>query len=64
LPPFEARVRSHLRRDPRFIEEALLFSFAPHDDLTDACSRVYDMSPVVPSRWERGEWEPPAHPNA
>jgi hypothetical protein len=47
-----------------FIEEALFFPFAPHDDLIDACARIYDMQPTPAQRWERAEWEAPVYPDA
>ena len=33
-------------------------------EFIDACARIYDMKPVAPQRWERGEWEAPVHPDA
>ena len=47
-----------------FIEEALFVPFGPHDDLIDACARIYDMKPVAPSAWERAEWQPPVYEDA
>jgi hypothetical protein len=47
-----------------FIEEALFFPFAPHDDLIDAVSRIYDMEPAAAETYEQLNYAPPAHPDA
>lgn len=36
-----------------FVEEYRLHPFAPHDDILDAASRVHDMQPVAPVRFDR-----------
>ncbi len=42
-----------------FIEEALMFPFGSHDDLIDACGRLYDMEPRPPMILDRAAIEPP-----
>ena len=58
------RAQQCFRPHPAFIDEALFFPFAPHDDLLDACARIYDRQPAPASKWERTEWEPPVYPDA
>jgi hypothetical protein len=43
-----------------FMEEARFFPFAPHDDLIDAVSRIYDMEPCAPVAYESTATEAPA----
>jgi hypothetical protein len=47
-----------------FIEEARFHPFAPHDDLMDAVSRVYDMDAQKPQIFEVASVEPTAHPDS
>jgi hypothetical protein len=44
-----------------FIEEYRLAPFAPHDDLTDCASRIYDMEPTKPVPFETVGVEPRTH---
>lgn len=41
-----------------FIEEAMFFPFAPKDDLIDAASRIYDLSPKPAVQYEQASLEP------
>lgn len=44
-----------------FIEEARLHPFAPHDDLIDAVSRIFDMEPKKPTPFESIAAQPRTH---
>jgi len=46
------------------MEELRFHPFAPHDDLTDAVSRIYDMEPLKPVPFESVNAEMKAHPDA
>jgi hypothetical protein len=42
-----------------FIDEATFFPYGLHDDLLDACSRVYDMEPTPPRLYRPEDLSPP-----
>lgn len=42
----------------RFIEEMVLHPFGSHDDFIDAVSRIYDIDPQIPVRFEETSTEP------
>jgi hypothetical protein len=48
----------------RLIQEFIPFPFAPHDDLLDACSRIYDMGAIPPSRGQQVDNEPRLYPDS
>ena len=41
-----------------FVEEAMFFPYGSHDDLLDACSRVYDLEPTPPTTIQQVDVEP------
>lgn len=47
-----------------FMEEAMFFPFSPKDDLIDAVSRIYDLSPKPAIQYETASLEPVAYPDA
>lgn len=47
-----------------FLEEMRLHPFAPHDDILDAASRVYDLEPKSPVPMEAMSAEPTVHPDS
>jgi hypothetical protein len=41
-----------------FMDEFIRHPFAPHDDLIDVTSRIYDMKPMAPVQYEASSTEP------
>lgn len=60
--PLKKRNEDGILYDPVrvWLEEFMLFPFAPYDDFLDVTSRIYDMEPRPPVSYE----DEPGHPNS
>jgi hypothetical protein len=52
------------QRDSAFIEEALFFPFAPHEDFNRRLLAGLRDEPGASEQMGEGGWEPPVHPDA